>query len=134
LIAYPALGTPAELDEDDVGVRRTIMNVYGGALVWEAQDQRTYEKIQTSELSIVDLLLARIYHAPAAEWDGLFRELVGVDPDLALSVLENGLEIVGMDPIEIAPHVTRESLTPLLAEANESYRQRAIALLGRIGE
>lgn len=109
------------------------MMVREDGIIWTANYRNDSHVITTGELPVGELLVARLYYSPEAEWDQRFAELARHDPELAVSLIEQGLTIQGIEPINVAGHLSPETLAGLLTELEQKNRERIILALDNFG-
>lgn len=98
--------------------------------IWWAESTAPHDEgVYTGAISIEQLLLARIYYAMSQEEvDEFFRELVATAPSVAVTVLEQGIRVIGGETVRVMP--TPDALLPLLTSSRHKLRMGAIAALG----
>lgn len=108
------------------------MVVREDSISWQANYRNDRAVITTGELWLEDLLVARLYYAAGKEWGTHFTELAQQAPELAISLLEKGLVIPGLAPIDVRSRVSPDVFASLLEQAESQHRERLIVTLGKL--
>lgn len=87
----------------------------------------------TGQMTLVDILYARLYFAEPSEQAELLKELAHIHPLSVLDLVENGFQIPGVpDGNRRIESLPQDVLTELLKSKDREVRERAILLAGRV--
>lgn len=114
-----------------VSAQRFCVRSFGAR--WEAESLEFDAQLTTMRIRKADLLLAKCYIAATPEaLSQAFRALAAEDANYALSILEQGLVVIGGDepPRKITDALSLPDLAPLLQHSDRTIRERMIVALG----
>jgi len=96
---------------------------------------RSTARFSTTELASTDIAALLLYLAPAEELLRYFTRIAELFPAFALSVLQDGLKLLGMGGAvvrHIDPLLRAEHLVPLLQSEDGEIREAALLFLSRL--
>lgn len=86
---------------------------------FEDTAERRYSSTSMSE---ADVLVAELVVAKEADVDRIFSRIIDIAPKVALKTLENGIHVQPGWKRDIAPHVRKETMAPLLSNSSRDMR------------
>lgn len=107
-------------------------NITPNGVFWQALSKYSDITMTTMYVRKSYLLLAKCHLVGPEELPEVFRSLIEADPALAVSILEDGLEVVGNadQPRNLVDELPSDVLALLFRHPRSDIRQRAIVALG----
>lgn len=128
-----------ELAEELMGQSRTIeLSGHTRCLVgnsdisWSAQSPRSRHPLFFTGPNRTSMLYALLALVPDSDVEEVLRALSEVSPYWLLQVLNHGVSIPGLVKRNVRALATPQTLMSLLGNQDPFYRERAIALLGKL--